>query len=80
MSKEATTTGVPAGEFITEDAVRTVFGRRRSAPARVVNGLPADSPDGGVGTAPVRSGARPLRRWSVAELLARAIAPPPSTT
>jgi hypothetical protein len=84
MSKEPTRTEFPAGDFISENAVRAVFGRRRptspTTSARTGNGVPARSPGtGGDGSGPA-GGARRLRRWSVAELIARAVAPPPSTT
>jgi hypothetical protein len=45
-----------------------------------VNRVPERSSATGVGTSPTASGARRLRRWSVAELLARAVAAPPTTT
>lgn len=84
MSKESTKTDFPAGDFISENAVRAVFGRRQptspTTPARAVNGLPEHPSAAGVDKPAPASGARRLRRWSVAELLARAIAPPPSTT
>jgi hypothetical protein len=61
-----------------------VFGRRRptslSTPAHAVSGVREHSAAAGVDASPPASGARRLRRWSVAELLARAVAPPPSTT
>ena len=47
MSKEPTRTDFPAGDFISENAVRAVFGRRRptspTTPAHTVNGVPAHS-------------------------------------
>ena len=80
MSKEATRTDFPAGDFISENAVRAVFGRRQptspGTPAHAVNGTHSSA--AGEDTAGPATG-RPLRRWSVAELIARAVAPPPST-
>ena len=47
MSKEPTRTEFPAGDFISENAVRPVFGRRQrtspTTPAHAVNGVPAQS-------------------------------------
>jgi hypothetical protein len=84
MSKEPTKTDVPAGDFISENAVRAAFGRRRptspTTAAHTANGMPERPLAAGVDTTPTASGPRRLRRWSVAELLARAVAPPPSTT
>ena len=81
MSKEPTRTDVPAGDFISEHAVRAVFGRRRptspSTRAHTGNALPAHSPEDISGSG---GGARRLRRWSVAELIARAASPSPTTT
>jgi len=81
MSKGPTRTDIPAGDFISENAVRAAFGRRRpTSPTTPANGVPTHSratgeePSGPVGAT------RRLRRWSVAELIARAVAPPPSTT
>jgi hypothetical protein len=80
MSKEPTRTDFPAGDFISENAVRAVFGRRRPTSPRAVNGVPAHSSATDEDASPPTGGARRLRRWSVAELIARAVAPPPSTT
>ena len=81
MSKAPTKADFPAGDFISENAVRAVFGRRRpispAVPARTGRAVPAHSPERSSGPA---EGARRLRRWSVAELILRAVAPPPSTT
>lgn len=71
MSKDPTRTEFPAGDFISENAVRAMFERRRSGSSST----PANA--GGQARA---AGPRPLRRWSVAELIARSMAPPPSTT
>jgi hypothetical protein len=84
MSKEPISTEFPAGDFIFENAPRAVFGRRRptspTTPGHAVNGVPAHSSATDEGTSASPSGGRRLRRWSVAELIARAVAPPPSTT
>jgi hypothetical protein len=84
MSKEPTSTEFPAADFISENAVRASFGRRRSpspaTPAHAVNGVPADSSAGGEDTPGPTGRARHLRRWSVAELIARAVVSRPSTT
>ena len=81
MSKEPTRTDFPAGDFISENAVRAVFSRRRptspTTPAHTDNALSAHSPENSSQWA---GRARPLRRWSVAELIARAVPAPPSTT
>jgi hypothetical protein len=65
MSKEPTRTDLPAGDFISENAV---------------NGVPAHSAAAGDDASAPAGAGRRLRRWSVAELIARAVAPPPSTT
>ena len=84
MSNEPTSTEFPAGDFISENAVRAAFGRRRStsptSPAHAVNGVPAHSSADGEDTPGPTGGARRLRRWSVAELIARAVVSRPSTT
>ena len=84
MSKEPTRTEFPAADFISENAVRPGFGQRqrtsRTTPAHAVNGVPAQSPARGEDASGPASGRRRLRRWSVAELIARAVTPPPSTT
>ena len=81
MSKEPIRTDFPAGDFISENAVRAVFGRRRatspSPPAHADKAAAARSHED---ASAVTGGQRRLRRWSVAELIARAVAPPPSTT
>jgi hypothetical protein len=84
MSNEPTNTVFPAGDFISENAVRAVFARRRPTspriPADAVNGIPERSSAAGADTSPSPSEARRLRRWSVAELIARSVAARPSTT
>jgi hypothetical protein len=67
-------------EFISEGAVRGAFSRRR----RTRQAGPADAADtagrtvtaAADGSAPSARRAAPLRRWSVAELMARAAARP----
>ena len=83
-SKEPTRTDFRAGDFISENAVRAVFGRRRptspTTPTHTGNGVPTHSRATGEEPSGPAGGTRRLRRWSVAELIARAAAPPPSTT
>jgi hypothetical protein len=77
MNKDSKQTAFPAGDFISEDAVRGAFGRRRT-PARTNNSPTGLRGDTRAATDRVSSSARltaPLRRWSVADLIARAIAP-----
>jgi hypothetical protein len=84
MSHEPTRTLLPAGEFVSEPAVRAAPGRRSpascSAPARAGNGVPAYRAAAGEDTLRPTDAPRRLRRWSVAELIARAVAAHPSTT
>jgi hypothetical protein len=63
MSNDRKRTNFTAGAFVSEDAVRAALERRRRS--RPTNN-----------TAVVAQ--RPLRRWSVAELLARAVPRPPA--
>jgi hypothetical protein len=83
MNKELTRTHSIAGDFISENAVRGVFVRRRrmppTTPTKPVTTLPANSPAAGDDTPSPTEGQRPLRRWSVAELIARAVVAPPPT-
>ena len=51
-----------------------------TTPAHTGNGVPVQSSAAGDGNSRPAGGARRLRRWSVAELIARAVPPPPSTT
>ncbi len=78
MSTEPTRTDLPAGS---ENAVRAAFAQRRPASgttaAQADNAVPASPHED---TSRAAGGARRLRRWSVAELIARSVAPPPSTT
>lgn len=62
-----------------EHAVRDGAGRRRrrtSPKTRTESVTPTNAPTTGDDSAPPASGRPPLRRWSVAELIARAVAAP----
>jgi hypothetical protein len=76
MSNQSTRTQFPAGDLISEDAVRGAFRRRRrsSAPkaANDATRPPARAATAGQDTSAPAGGARLLRRWSVAQLIARA--------
>ena len=80
MSTESTDRGFVAGEFISETAVRDIFGRRRrrqpggDRPARHPY-QPGREED----TVPAPTAPQPLRRWSVSELIARATTSAPAT-
>jgi hypothetical protein len=82
MNKELTRTHFLAEDFISENAVLGVFVRRRRTPPRTpskpASTRPASPPTAGQDTSPPAGGQRPLRRWSVAELIARAVAAPPA--
>ena len=80
MSSQATPTDFPAGDSPSASAVRGAFTRRRrrapGSPVNQVDGVPARPPGPGRdGSAPT-AGSRRLRRWSVAELVARAVVAP----
>ena len=76
MTNESTRNRFLTGDFISENAVRRVFSRRRrrTAPTTTepANGLPANPPTAGERASRPTNGSRALRRWSVAELVARA--------
>jgi len=84
MNARSNRAGFRAGEFISQDAVRAAHGRRRRNPQAVSADARAQTPATAVTTAAtatrgassVASPTRPLRRWSVAELVARAGARP----
>jgi hypothetical protein len=82
MNKELTPTHLLAGDFVSENAVRGVFGHRRrtpsTTPTKPPSALPTNPPTAGGDTSPPAVGQRPLRRWSIAELIARAVAAPPA--
>ena len=77
MSEDSKRTTFMAGEFISEDAVRGALGRRRT-PGRTNNSLIGLRRNTRATDHAASSSRRPapLRRWSVADLVARAIAPP----
>jgi hypothetical protein len=83
MNNESTRTQFLAGHQVSKRPVRGVFNPRRRTP-RTTRTEPvtirASAPPT-VSQKPSASagGLRPLRRWSVAELIARAIAAPPPT-
>jgi hypothetical protein len=78
MSNEPVRTDFPAGNFISEDAVRGVFGRRRTTSPTTrgnpVDDVPARTPAAAEYASPSARERRRLRRWSVADLVARALA------
>jgi hypothetical protein len=83
-NQEFTKTRPPAADPISENAARGAFGRRRrrippTASREPVTAPPANPPTAGEDTSTRSAGPRPLRRWSVAELIARALAAPPPT-
>ncbi len=67
MNNEPTRTRTLAEEIIAENALGSGLGRRRRNP-----------PDAAKNPSPPAAGPPPLRRWSVAELIARAFAAPPA--
>jgi hypothetical protein len=82
MNKELTRTHSLAGALISENAVRGASVRPRRAPsatpAKLASAVTASPPAAGESTSQPARGQRPLRRWSVAELIARAVAAPPA--
>jgi hypothetical protein len=84
MSKKPTRTDFRGGDFVSENAVRAVIGRgrptSRTTAARAMKAVPAHFSAAGADTSGPAGGGRRLRRWSVAELIARAVARPRSTT
>lgn len=82
MTNESNRTHVPSEDFISETALRGVFGRRRRrrvTASEAHDTLPTAPPELDEGTSPPAPRARTLRRWSVAELVARAAGTPPRT-
>jgi hypothetical protein len=82
MSKESKRAAFLAGGSSSEDAVRRALGRPRrtplATPTDAVDDLPTAAPAAAEGElAPLRRPV-PLRRWSVAALLARAAVAPPA--
>lgn len=85
MTNELTRNNFLTGDFISENAVRGVLGRRRRRVALTTqteppNDLPATPTTASRETSPPPDGPRALRRWSVAELIARAATVPPRRT
>jgi hypothetical protein len=79
MSYDIIRTHNRAGQFSPGDAVGDGSGRRwrRTSPkTRTEPVTPTNSPIASADTVVPASGRRPLRRWSVAELIARAVAAP----
>jgi hypothetical protein len=79
MSYESIPTHSRAGESAPDHAVRDGVGgrwRRTSPKTRTEPVTPTNSPIAGEDPSPPATGRRPLRRWSVAELIARAVAAP----
>ena len=75
MSKQTKTSPFITGDFISEGAVRGALGRRRRSRRVRVTAQPDDSRR--VTQARSASGrGTPLRRWSVADLIAKAVPPP----
>jgi hypothetical protein len=73
MTQKSKTAAFLAGEFISEDAVRGALGRRRArrAPSPSGAGDPAAADGDRSAARPDRG--TPLRRWSVAELIANGV-------
>jgi hypothetical protein len=80
MTNEPTQNGFLTGDFISENAVRGVIRRRRRArsanPPKPADGLPSSPTVANADTSQPPT-PQPLRRWSVAQLIARAVASPP---
>jgi hypothetical protein len=79
MSNEIIQTHTRARAFTPHHAARDrgVRRRRRTSPKTPTEPVtPTNSPIAGEDTSPPASGRPPLRRWSVAELVARAVAAP----
>jgi hypothetical protein len=83
MNNESTQTQFLAGHHVSKSPVRGVFNARRRTPRTTrtepVTIQATDPPTVSQKPSASADGLRPLRRWSVAELIARAIAAPPST-
>lgn len=77
MSTGTTRAHHVAGDFVSEDAVRSVFGsRRRQRTPSTTSTESVRRLIAGEDTAPSTGESPILRRWSVAELIARAVAAP----
>jgi hypothetical protein len=80
MRRETDRTAFRTGDFISGDAVRGALGRRRhqrpATPTDAVNELATETAADHATRA--ATPAAPLRRWYVADLIARAVPPPPA--
>ena len=84
MDTESTRPHRRAGDRVFESAVRRAFGHRRRRPSNLATGQPqrghvADHTSAAQPTSGATGAPQPLRRWSVAELIARASAGSPRT-
>jgi len=83
MNHQPTQTQFHAGDDVSEDAVRGVFHPRRrtppTTPTEPVTTGATDPPAASRNPPASADGLRPRRRWSVAELIARAVTAPPRT-
>jgi hypothetical protein len=82
MSNQSITSRRFAKDTTSEAAVRGVLRRRRSHPSPTTAATAADGaadPSAAGGRPTVAGRGAPLRRWSVAELIARAIVAPPGS-
>jgi hypothetical protein len=81
MNNESTQTQFLAGHRVSQSPVRGVLHPRRRTPRTTrpepVTVRASDPPTASRKPSAAGGGVRPLRRWSVAELIARAIAAPP---
>lgn len=83
MNRQLTETHFLAGDVTSGHADRGVFDRRQRTLPRAPTGPPsataADPLTAGANTPAPAGGRGPLRRWSIAELIARAVAAPRRT-
>jgi hypothetical protein len=82
MNTESTRRDRRTGDPVFESAVRRAFGHRRRRPSHLATGQPqrgeaADHTSAAQPTSGATGAPQPLRRWSVAELIARAAARSP---
>jgi len=82
MNKELENPAVRSGDFVSDHASRGAFNRRRrNLPIDAANsrdGRPTELTAAADDALPGASRPGPLRRWSVAELIARAVVRPPT--